>query len=185
MLKFMWRRRVAIIGAAVALGCAAPALAQLFPGVTIVNDPFNKVVLVQQLTQLEQQLQIAEANIKNIGSGGWGSTIQDVSQIDGELSSGGQTAGHMDPQSLRARTAAMQLQQLPGEESDLRYAQTLSDGAGGQLQATQASTRLQSITVGQMQKERELLLANTLQTEGDYQQTVVDLWAPSVLDGRL
>lgn len=184
MLRFLRRRRVAIIGAAIAVACAAPAVAFL-PGVTIVNDPINKIVLVQQLAQLEQQLQIAEANIKNIGSGSWGSTIQDVSQIGSELSRGGQSVGFSNSPSLRAQTAEMQLQQLPGEEADLSYAQTLSDGSVGQLQATQAATRLQSLSVGQLQKERELFLSNVLQTEGDYQQTATDLWAPSVLDGRL
>lgn len=183
------RSRV-LVGAVVALAVvsALPAAAQLFPGVTIVNDPINKVVLLQQLTQLEQELQIAEANIKNIGSGGWGSTIQNVSTINSQLTSVGTTISTNDPRNVAVSTATTQLQQIPSEESDLAVAQQLSDGAVGQVQVTAAGNRLQSLAIGQMQEQRELMLSNIVQNETYEQQATADQTNPTelhALDGKL
>ena len=165
-----------------------PALAQLFPGVTIVNDPINKLVLLQQLQQLEQELQIAEANIKNIGSGGWGSTIQNVSALTSQLSNVGTAVSVNDPKNFAVSTASTQLQQIPGEEADLSLAQQLSDSAVGQVQVTAAGNRLQSLAIGQLQEQRELMLSNVLQTESYEQQLTVDQTNAAeahALDGKL
>jgi hypothetical protein len=186
MIRFRCPKRVTLIaGTLIGLLLAVPAAAQLFPGVTIVNDPLNKVVLLQQLTQLEQQLQIAQANIKNVGTGGWGNSVQNVSQVNGMLTSASRTISNTGSQSLPVTTAQTQLQQVPGEEANLQAAQALSDGAAGQVQVTAAGNRLESLAVGQMQEQRELQLSNVIQTQQDYQQTTTALWGPSMLSGRL
>lgn len=186
MLGFCYPKRLPLIaGTLIALLLAIPAAAQLFPGVTIVNDPINKVVLLQQLTQLEQQLQIAQANIKNVGTGGWGNTIQNVSQVNGILTSASRTIGSTGSPSLPTTTAQTQLQQIPGEEANLQAAQGLSDEAAGQVQVTAAGNRLESLAIGQMQEQRELQLSNVIQTQQDFQQTTTALWGPSMLSGRL
>lgn len=187
-MRNVFRRRFLIVVAVLAFASAVPAAAQLFPGVVLVNDPLNKIVLLDQLTQLEQELQIAEANIKNIGSGGWGSVIQNVSQMSGELSTIGATVSSINPGNVAVRTAATQLRQIPLEQSDLTYAQTLSDQAAGQLQATAAGNRLQSLAVGELQEERELTLSSILQNESYQQQATADQTNPvelHALDGRL
>lgn len=177
---------IAILGITIAAG--PPTAAQVLPGPVIVNDPINKVVLIQQLQQLEQQLQIAEANIKNIGAGGWGSTVQDVQQVNSELSGLGNTVSGIGPRSVPAQTAVMQMQQMPSQESDLTYAQQLSDEASGQVQVTAAGNRLQSLAIGQMQEARQLMLSNVLQTEAYEQQDTAAQTNPAeanALDGKL
>lgn len=164
-----------------------PAAAQLFPGVTIVNDPLNKVVLLQQLTQLEQELQIAQANIKNT-AGGWGGSIQSVSQVDSQLSTIGATLKVNNSANVNVSTAVTQLQQIPSEVANLSAAQQLSDAAVGQVQMTAASNRLQSLSVGQLEEQRELMLSNVVQTESYEQQLTLDQTNPAeahALDGSL
>ena len=181
-------RPIFLAALALAAVTALPAAAQLFPGVTIVNDPLNKLVLLQQLQQLEQELQIAEANIKNIGSGGWGSTIQNVSQVNSQLSNVGTTVSNNDPKNFAISTAATQLQQIPGEDADLRVAQQLSDQAVGQVQVTAAGNRMQSLAIGQLQEQRQLMLSNILQTETWEQQDTAEQTNPAALhalDGKL
>lgn len=171
----------------IVMAVSLPAAAQLFPGVTIVNDPVNKVVLLQQLTQLDQQLQLAEANIKNI-NGGWGTTVQSVAQINSTLSNTASIVSSKNPQSLPVSTAASQLQQMTAEESALSNAQALSDASVGQVQVTAAGNRFQSLAVAEMQEEHELMIANTLQTETYEQQATADQTNSAeahALDGRL
>jgi len=189
-VKLLRCKRTVIAGIALVLVCAAPATA-LLP-FSIVKDPWNEVILLKQLAQLKQQLQdarlqlqIAEDNIRKIGPGGWGSTAQDVAALNANLSSVGRAVSSSDPKNLEALTAATQLQQINGEITDLRYDQALSDGSVGQMQATESGNRLQSLAIGQMQKQRQLLLSNTVQTEADEQQATVELSGPSALDGSL
>lgn len=187
-MKHLRVKRLVLIGSIAALACTARAAAF----VQVVYDPWNKVVLLNQLTQLkqqlqdiQQQLQIAEANIRNFNAAGWGSTIQDVSQVDAQLSGVGRTVSNNDPGNLQAATASAQLQQIGGEESDLRYAQSLSEGASGQMEATEAGNRLQSLAIGQIQKEHELLLSNVVQTESDNERAAANESEPSALGDRL
>lgn len=182
------RRRLAIAALVIAATVGIPAAAQVLPGPVIVNDPLNKVVLLQQLQQLEQEVQVADASVKNISGGGWGSTVQDVGQINSQISGIGRTVSANDPQNATVSTAAAQLQQIQTEESDLIYAQQLSDQAAGQLQGIAAGNRLQSLTIGQLQQERELMLSSVLQTETYEQQATADqmnLAELHSLDGKL
>lgn len=82
----------------------------------------------------------------------------------------------------------MQLQQIPTQISDLSYAQQLSDQAGGEVQATAAGNRLQSLTIGQLQEDNELMASSVLQTEAYQQQATADQTntaALHALDGKL
>jgi hypothetical protein len=75
------------------------------------------VVLLQPLQQLEQELEIVEANIKNIGSGDWRGTIQNVSQIDYQLSGTGTTVSTNDQKSFAVSTASSSAAANPGRRS--------------------------------------------------------------------
>jgi P-type conjugative transfer protein TrbJ len=66
--------------------------------------------------------------------------------------------------------ANLQIQQLNGELTTLAQIQASSNGAQGQLQATQTQTALVAQLVGQVQKQRQLNLATIMQEAAELKQ---------------
>ncbi len=125
----------------------------------LVHDPANAVILIEQrlnqATQIQRQVDQINNQLRNLRSYtfDWSSIADELRHLRATLSS----------PTPEADNAALQIQQMNGELGTLAQIQANSNGAQGQLQATQTQTALVAQLVGQVQKQRQLNLAAIMQ----------------------
>ncbi len=157
---------------------AAPASAQF-----VVNDPQNGLILISQrlnqLTQIQNQITSLEYQVRNLRaySQNWGQISSDILALRNLIAK--------NPS--RVSDAQAQLSQLTSELGTLGQLQAMSNGAQGQLQATQATNMLVAQLVAQLQKQRAMTAVAALEEAQNYQNAYQQLFAPgtSALQGRL
>ena len=142
-----------------------PASAQVIGG-GIVHDPLNAVILVEQklnqATQIQRQVDQINNQLRNLRSYtfDWSSIATELRTLRITLSS----------PTAKVDNANLQIKQLNGELTTLAQIQASSNGAQGQLQATQTQTALVAQLVGQVQKQRQLNLATIMQEAAELKQ---------------
>jgi|GEM_PF-2619896 len=149
----------------------------------IVNDPQNALILVaqrlNQLKQIENQITSLEYQLRNLRA-----YAQNWQQIRSELDVLRAAIAQSRP---KLATANAQLAQMDSELSTLDALQTMSNGAQGQLQATQTTNMLVAQLVAQLQKQRTMTAATVLDEQRNYDEAYRLLYpaGKSPLQGRL
>jgi conjugal transfer/entry exclusion protein len=170
--------RLAIV--VVALLCLLPpsASAQF-----IVNDPQNGLVLIaqriNQLQQIQNQVQQLEYQLRNLRtySQNWQQMRQEVNAIRSMIANS----------ASKATVATQQLAQMDSELATLEQLQQMSNGAQGQLQATQTTNMLVAQLASQIQKQRAMTAVAALEEQKHYDEAYRQLYPPgmSALQSRL
>jgi conjugal transfer/entry exclusion protein len=177
-LARLWRftRLITLFSTAAGLWLlATPAPAQF-----VVNDPQNGLVLISQrlnqLTQIQNQVTSLEYQVRNLRaySQNWGQISSEILALRNLIA--------RNPS--KVNDAQAQLSQLTSELGTLGQLQAMSNGAQGQLQATQATNMLVAQLVAQLQKQRAMA---ALEEAQNYQNAYQRLFASgtSALQGRL
>jgi conjugal transfer/entry exclusion protein len=170
--------RLAITVAAIIYLLPPPAFAQF-----IVNDPQNGFVLIaqrlNQLRQIQNQVQQLEYQLRNLRaySQNWQQMRQEVNAIRSVIANSGS----------RATVATQQLAQMDSELATIAQLQQMSNGAQGQLQATQTTNMLVAQLVSQIQKQRAMTAVAALEEQKRYDEAYRQLYPSgmSALQNRL
>jgi conjugal transfer/entry exclusion protein len=149
----------------------------------IVNDPQNGLVLIaqrlNQLRQIQNQVQQMEYQLRNLRSysQNWQQMRQEVNAIRSAVANS----------SSKATIATQQLAQMDSELATIEQLQQMSNGAQGQLQATQTTNMLVAQLLSQIQKQRAMTAVAALEEQKQYDEAYRQLYpsGTSALQNRL
>jgi type IV secretion system protein VirB4 len=172
--------KASLIGLALAaLLCVTnPASAQW-----VVNDPQNALILISQrlnqLKQIDNEVKTLEYQLRNLRS-----YAQNWQQIRGEITT---LRAAITQSRSKVADAKEQLAQMDSELATVDALQQMSNGAQGQLQATQTTNMLVAQLVSQLQKQRAMTAVAALDEQRNYDEAYRQLYpaVKSALQGRL